>query len=145
VAGKWGVTFDCAQPAKLAAFWSLALGYVGASPPPGFDTWPDWFVHVGVPEEEWDDGAYLHDPDGVTPGISFLKVPESKVAKNRVHLDVKVSGGRSEASDVRRSRITETVERLVEAGGTVIRADSIDGTLDHMVMADPEGNEFCVV
>ncbi|HEY2175158.1 MAG TPA: VOC family protein [Mycobacteriales bacterium] len=139
------MTFDCAQPAKLAAFWSLALGYVGASPPPGFDTWPDWFVHVGVPEEEWDDGAYLHDPDGVTPGISFLKVPESKVAKNRVHLDVQVSGGRSEASDVRTSRITETVERLVEAGGTVIRADNIDGTLDHMVMADPEGNEFCVV
>ena len=49
-----------------------------------------------VPEDEWDDGAYVTDPDGVRPGISFLKVPESKVVKNRIHIDVNVGGGRQE-------------------------------------------------
>jgi len=82
------VTFDCAHPAALAAFWRLALGYVDASPPEGFASWPEWLADVGVPPDEWDVGAYIEDPEGVRPSISFLKVPEPKVAKNRVHLAV---------------------------------------------------------
>ena len=141
----WAVTFDCADPKAQAAFWRLALGYVEASLPEGFASWPEWFAHFGVPEEEWNDGAYIEDPGGVRPGISFLKVPEPKVAKNRVHLDVQAGGGRGEPLAVRWQRVTEAVERLVAAGATVIREDAQDGTPDHMVMADPEGNEFCVL
>jgi hypothetical protein len=142
---KWTVTFDCADPAALAAFWRLALGYVEGSPPGGFASWPEYLAHMGVPPQEWDDGAYIEDPDGVGPGISFLKVPGAKVAKNRVHLDVQAGGGRSEPWQARWPRVRAAVERLTAAGATVIREDMQDGTPDHMVMADPEGNEFCVL
>src|ERR1700741_1870435 len=80
----WGLTFDCAHPGAQAEFWALALGYVESPPPEGDASWQDWLVRMEVPEEEWDDGAYLCDPAGVGPTISFLKVPESKVAKNRL-------------------------------------------------------------
>jgi hypothetical protein len=142
---KWTVTIDCTQPARLAAFWNLALGYVDASPPDGFASWPEWFSAYGVPPEEWDDGAYIEDPDRLRPSISFLKVPEPKVVKNRMHLDVQVGGGRSEPLEVRWPRVTEAVRRLTAAGATVIREDMQDGSPDHVVMADPEGNEFDVL
>jgi len=101
---------------------------------------------LGVPEDEWDDGASIEDPDGVRPGISFLKVPETKVVKNRVHLDVQVGDGRAEPWEVRWPRVTSAVERLTTAGATVIREDALDnGTPDHVVMADPEESEFCVL
>jgi hypothetical protein len=142
---KWTLTFDCANPAALAAFWGLTLGYVEAAPPDGFDSWLDWFTRLGVPEEEWDDGASLEDPDGVRPNITFLKVPESKIAKNRIHLDVDVGGGRHQPWEIRWPRVTEAVQRLVGAGAAVVGEVAQDGTPDHVVMADPEGNEFCVL
>jgi hypothetical protein len=142
---KWTLTIDCARPAVLAGFWVMALGYVEASPPEDFASWPEWLTHFRIPEEEWDDGAYIEDPEGVRPGISFLKVPESKVVKNRVHLDVHVGGGRQEPFEVRWPRVTAAVTRLTAAGATVIGVDPPDGEPDHMVMADPEGNEFCVL
>jgi Glyoxalase-like domain len=129
----------------MASFWTVALGYVAAPPPEGFDTWEQWLTHFDVPEEEWDDGAALADPDGVGPRISFLKVPEAKVTKNRLHIDVQVAGGRHQPWDLRERRIRDTVERLVTAGGSVLTEQEFDGRLDHVVMADPEGNEFCVV
>lgn len=109
---RWTVTLDCAHPARLAEFWALALGYVPKPPPAGFRSWEEWFAHHGIPEEEWDDGAYLSDPDGVGPTLSFLKVPEPKVAKNRVHLDVQAGGGRETPWEVRWPRVTEAVTRL---------------------------------
>jgi glyoxalase superfamily protein len=129
----------------MASFWKVALGYVEAPPPEGFDTWEQWLTRFEVPEEEWDDGAALTDPDGAGPNISFLKVPEAKVAKNRLHLDVQVAGGRHQPWDLRERRIRDTVERLVTAGGSVLAEHEFEGRLDHVVMADPEGNEFCVV
>lgn len=145
MAVSWTVTIDCADPPTVAAFWKEALGYVDAPPPEGHVTWEDWLRHYRVPEEEWDDGASLHDPDGVGPRISFLKVPEPKVAKNRLHIDIQAGGGRRQPWELRWQRVTETVERLVAAGASVIREDMLDGRPDHVVMADPEGNEFCVV
>jgi hypothetical protein len=142
---KWNLTVDCARPATQAAFWKMALGYVEAPPPEGFRSWQDWLRHFEVPEDEWDDGAYIADPNGVRPGISFLKVPESKVVKNRIHIDVNVGGGREEPWDVRWSRVTAAVARFTDAGATVIGVDPPEGSPDHMVMADPEGNEFCVL
>ncbi|MET7492075.1 VOC family protein [Streptomyces sp900116325] len=142
---RWTVTLDCAHPARLAEFWALALGYVPKPPPAGFGSWEEWLAHHGIPEEEWDDGAYLSDPDGVGPTLSFLKVPEPKVAKNRVHLDVQAGGGRETPWETRWPRVTETVTRLTAAGATVVREYEMDGRPDHVEMADPEGNEFCVV
>lgn len=141
----WTVTFDCADPAVMAAFWCRALGYAEKAPPEGFPSWEEWLAHVGVPPEEWDDGAYIEDPEGLRPGISFLKVPEPKTTKNRVHLDVQAGGGRSEPWAVRWPRVLAAVRLLTAAGATAIRADVQDGVPDHFVMADPEGNEFCVV
>jgi hypothetical protein len=142
---RWTVTLDCAQPTRLAEFWALALGYVPKPPPAGFGSWEEWFAHHGIPEEEWDDGAYLCDPDGAGPTLSFLKVPEPKVAKNRVHLDVQAGGGRDTPWEQRWPRVVEAVERLTSAGATVVREHDMDGRPDHVEMADPEGNEFCVL
>ncbi|MFG2533604.1 VOC family protein [Streptomyces sp. NPDC048511] len=142
---RWSLTIDCARPKALAAFWALALGYVEKPPPAGFGSWEEWFVHHDVPEEEWDDGAYLADPDGAGPALSFLKVPEPKTAKNRMHLDVQAGGGREIPWEVRWPRVTGAVERLTAAGGTVIQVHELHGRPDHVVMADPEGHEFCVL
>ncbi|WP_405608716.1 VOC family protein [Streptomyces sp. NBC_01511] len=142
---KWSLTIDCANPSKLAEFWALALGYAEPPPPTGFATWEAWFAHYGVPEEEWDDGAYLADPDGVGPTLSFLKVPESKVVKNRLHLDLRVGGGRQTPWETRWPRVIAEVERLTAAGATVLHEHELKGRPDHVVMADPEGHEFCVV
>jgi len=98
---RWTVTLDRAQPTALAAFWRLAPGYAEGSPPAGFASWPEWFAHMGVPPEQWHDGAYIQDPDATGPAISFLTVPEPKVAKNRVHLDVQAGGGRERPRQIR--------------------------------------------
>ncbi len=140
----WSITFDCHDAHVMLAFWKEALGYVDAPVPEGWDTWEEWLRHFEVPEDEWDDGGAIVDPDGRLPGISVLKVPEGKTAKNRLHLDLRVSGGRHVDQDVRRARITATVERLVAAGASVLRENRFDGHLDGVVMADPEGNELCV-
>jgi hypothetical protein len=146
MATRWTLTIDCAEPAKVAAFWALALGYVERPPPEGYDSWEAWLGEQNVPEEEWDDGAYLLDPDGVGPSLSFLRVPEPKTVKNRVHLDVQIGGGRQTPWEQRWPRVLEEKERLVAAGATVVgEALSADGRPDHLVMADPEGNEFCLL
>ena len=79
------------------------------------------------------------------PDIEILKVPESKTVKNRVHPDLKVSGGRHLSPKKRRSRIDKAVDRLTAAGARVQLEIEQDGNLDHVIMTDPEGNEFCVV
>ena len=129
----------------MAKFWAEALGYVEKPPPEGFASWQAWFAEFGVPEEEWDDGAYLCDPDGVLPNISFLKVPEPKVAKNRLHLDIQAGGGRQTPFETRWPRVVAAVERLTKAGATVVSEFEENGKPDHILMADPEGNEFCVL
>ncbi|MET9749272.1 VOC family protein [Streptomyces ardesiacus] len=145
MAATWSLTIDCAHPADLAAFWALALGYAEKPAPAGFGSWEEWFSHHEVPRDEWDVGAYLSEPDGAGPALSFLKVPEPKLVKNRLHLDVHVGGGRETPWEVRWPRVAEAVERLTAAGATVVREERLRGRPDHVVMADPEGNEFCLV
>ena len=67
------------------------------------------------------------------------------MAKNRVHLDAQAGGGREQPWQVRWPLVTEAVERLTVAGATVIREEMQDGTPGHVVMADPEGNAYCVL
>ena len=145
MSAEWTVTFDCAHPRAQAEFWQLALGYIPAAPPKGHASWENWYRSFDIPEDEWDSIAALEDPDGQRPRISFLKVPEGKVAKNRIHLDIQAGGGRSEPFDLRWPRVMAVVERLAAAGATVVHTDTVDGTPDHVVLLDPEGNEFCVV
>jgi hypothetical protein len=145
VTTSWSLTIDCRDPGTVARFWAVALGYVERPPPAGWDSWAAWFRHFDVPEEDWGDVATLCDPDGVLAPISLLRVPERKVVKNRIHLDLQVSGGRAEPDHVRRPRIEAMVAALTAAGGTVLAAYEHDGVLDHVTMADPEGNELCIV
>jgi predicted enzyme related to lactoylglutathione lyase len=141
-----GLTFDCADAPRLAAFWALALGYEPAPPPTGWSTWESWFVDQGVPEDERSDGATIGDPAGAGPRIGFLTVQEPKTAKNRLHLDLHVSGGRHVPQHLRVERITAKVDVLVNAGASVQQEHlTSGGGLDHVVLQDPEGNEFCVV
>ncbi len=141
----WTMTFDCADARSQADFWKLALDYVDARPPAGWSSWEEWAGHFGIPEDEWDDGAYIEDPDGVRPRISFLKVPEGKTAKNRLHIDIQAAGGRHQPQELREARIGEVTQRLLAAGASIAHKDCPAGVLDHYVLQDPEGNEFCVV
>ena len=143
------ITIDCADPGPLVAFWAAALGYVVEPPPEGFGSWNDYWRHVGVPDSELptdvDAANSLVDPAEVGPRIWFQVVPERKSVKNRLHLDLKVSGGRVVPLAERRARVEAEAARLEELGASRLRLLSQDG-LDHyaVVMADPEGNEFCV-
>jgi hypothetical protein len=143
------IAVDCADPARLVPFWAAALGYVVEPPPEGFTSWNDYFRDLGVPDDELptdvDAADSIVDPNGVGPRVCFLPVPERKSQKNRIHFDLKVSGGRSVPLPERRERIETEASRLESLGATRLRVNSTEG-LDHygVVMQDPEGNEFCV-
>ncbi|MBB5957051.1 hypothetical protein FHS29_003644 [Saccharothrix tamanrassetensis] len=137
MAHRIDLTLDTANAPVLAEFWKLALGYVDEPPPPPYKTREEWLEQFDLPEDDGE-GAWLCDPDGVGPRLSLLDVPEPKVAKNRLHIDIRVSGEGS--PEQRWAQVTEHVERLTAAGGKVLRVDG----RHHVTMADPEGNEFCV-
>ena len=138
---KFQVTFDANEPARLADFWALALGYEIQPPPPGFDSWDDWATRMGIPEENWDDARALVDPTGEGPRIFFQRVPEGKTAKNRIHLDVNVAADAEPGQ--RRSLVEDAADRLVGEGATRVGPMEERGSF-WIVMRDPEGNEFCV-
>jgi predicted enzyme related to lactoylglutathione lyase len=107
------VVIDCADHGRVVDFWAAALGYerreVNAQ-----------YVALVPPERE---------PG--RPPLLFQKVPEPKVAKNRVHLDF------------RAETMADEVARLVGLGATVLAERSL-GDFSWTVLADPDGNEFCV-
>ena len=125
------VTFDCADPNALAGFWNEALGYRYDSPPPGFGTWEEALDHFGVPEEDRNNASASVDPDGVGPRLWFQKVPEGKVVKNRLHLDFTPDDQQAEVA-----RVIALGARHVDIG---------QGEQSWVVLADPEGNEFCIL
>lgn len=83
-------------------------------------------------------------PDGRGPAIGFLRVPESKTAKNRVHIDVRVAGEPPWNMAEREKLIRAKVAELVAAGATTTHEESCGDHLGHVAMRDPVGNEFCV-
>ncbi len=112
------VAFYFKNASLLSDIWSMALGYV---------------------KEDWGEeyGAMVCSSDGTGVKIIFLPVPEQKVVKNRVHLDVKTEDSTREAE----------VERLVRLGAKEIESKSMstaDWSITWTIMQDPEGNEFCV-
>jgi hypothetical protein len=135
------VAIDCADPGKLAEFWGAALGYVLQPPPPGFESWDEFLVKNNVPESEWNSISALIDPDGVGPRLFFQRVPEPKVGKTRIHLDLNVGGGRETPIDERRTRVDAEAQRLVGLGGELVQAHEKMGEY-WVAMRDPEGTEF---
>jgi hypothetical protein len=126
MATHWTLGCDAADPHRIAAFWANALGYVAE---PGYDD---------------PDGASIIDPDGRGPAIGFLRVPESKTAKNRMHIDIRTAGEPQWDMAEREQLIRAKAAELATAGGTTVREHSYGEHLDHIEMLDPEGNEFCV-
>ncbi|MEV4165902.1 VOC family protein [Nonomuraea dietziae] len=108
------VVFDCRHPASLARFWAAALDGYRIAPYDGTE-----------PFDPEDDPTVLIE--GGSPRLWFQLVPESKIVKNRVHLDV-----RCDDLDAESRRLTALGARVVEY------------VEDWIVMADPEGNEFCL-
>jgi catechol 2,3-dioxygenase-like lactoylglutathione lyase family enzyme len=112
------VTFDCADPYALAGFWSRVTGY--REDPEN-------------PNEPGDPEGFLRAPDG-QPSLLFIAVPEPRAVKNRVHLDLM-------PTDATRD---EEVGRLLGLGATLVADHRRPDGTGWAVLADPEGNEFCV-
>ena len=123
---QFQVTFDCTEPERVARFWCEVLGYV-----------------VPPSDDDDDDGSASAcvDPTGVGPRLYFQRVTESKVVKNRLHLDVRVGTGLM--GEERLAALEAECARLVPIGATRLRV-LYDGTDSCIVMQDLEGNEFCL-
>jgi Glyoxalase-like domain len=103
------VTFDAADALALARFWAAALG-------------------SDVDEDSTPDKAFVEAAGWGGPNLWFIRVPEQKAGKNRMHFDLRAPGPAE-----------EEVARLAALGATVQRR-----LPSHVIMQDPEGNEFCV-
>ena len=112
---------DCADPQRLAAFWAAVL---------------DWRVESDDDDDGDGDGdeVAVVDPQGKAPLLLFVRVPEPKTVKNRLHIDVSPTGGADQAAEV---------ERILGLGATHV--DVGQGDVSWVVLADIEGNEFCVL
>ena len=108
------MTFDCAEPLALATFWSAATG------------WPL--------DPSDDDEVGLTPPEG-HPMLLFIRVPEPKQVKNRLHLDIVPQDAATRDGEV---------ARLRELGATLVDDRRLPDGRGWVVLADPEGNEFCV-
>jgi predicted enzyme related to lactoylglutathione lyase len=110
------LTIDCAQPYELATFWSQVTGWsLSAQDAPG------------------DDEVLLEAPDPL-PGFLFIRVPEAKTVKNRLHIDWVPTD---------RTR-DEEVDRLLALGSTLHEDHRQPDGRGWATLTDPEGNEFCI-
>ncbi|MFC4149017.1 VOC family protein [Micromonospora mangrovi] len=146
------VTFDARDPRALSSFWRDVLGYVHPGPP-GVDlpegadplaAWDDFLARNGVPEEERNSRSAIEDPDGAGPRLFFQQVPAGQVTRNGVHLDVRAAPGLRGAE--RMAALEAECERLVALGAMRVRRHEPAPPMDagHLVLTDPEGNEFCL-
>jgi predicted enzyme related to lactoylglutathione lyase len=111
------VNYDAIDPAAQARFWAELLG---------------WRITYEIEKEVVLEPPAGSPEDGIVPDILFLKVPETKTLKNRVHMDLRPDDQDAE------------VARIEALGGKRISVGQ-DDTASWVVMADPEGNEFCVL
>jgi catechol 2,3-dioxygenase-like lactoylglutathione lyase family enzyme len=120
------IVVDCQDPVAQAAFWAAVLGYHVVRSAHGQVEIAAW------PQEPADLPEQVRQAP-VVPALVFVTVPEGKTVKNRLHLDVRPADGSIEAE----------VARLVALGAR--RADVGQGSQPWAVLADPEGNEFCIL
>ncbi len=118
------VIVDCHDLARMTQFWCEVLGYEKTNE-------GDGWVSIRGAGQEPSDRALAANPQ--PPAVSFVRVPEGKLAKNRVHIDL---------TPIDRSQ-TDEVDRVLSLGAT--RVDIGQGKTPWIVLADPEGNEFCVM
>lgn len=138
---QFQVTFDCAEPERVARFWCEVLGYVVPPPPDGFATWADF--DRSLPLEAQGSAFACVDPSDVGPRLFFQRVPEDKVAKNRLHLDVRVGTGLVGAE--RLAALEAESARLVALGAEQVQLLPADEDNEScIVLQDVEGNEFCL-
>ncbi|MBW6437153.1 VOC family protein [Actinoplanes hulinensis] len=138
---QFQVTFDCADPERVARFWCAVLGYEPPSPPGGFGTWDAYWQ--SRPEEKRGAWFACGDPTGAGPRLYFQRVPEDKVIKNRLHLDVRVGTGL--VGEERLAALEAECARLLALGAVRVRLLTADGFNEScLVMQDVEGNEFCL-
>ncbi len=116
------LAIDCGDPEGLARFWCAVLDYE-------VQERHDGFVAIGSPLVP--EGRNRLGP--VPPTLTFARVPEGKTVKNRLHIDVNPTDREQD----------EEVGRLLDLGAR--RADVGQGDVSWVVLADPEGNEFCVL
>lgn len=135
------VTFDCAEPERVARFWCEAIGYVVPPPPEAFASWEEF--DRSLPEELQGSAFACIDPVGDGPRLFFQRVPESKTVKNRLHLDIRVGTGL--VGEQRVAALETECTRLVALGAervALYHADTVNESC--LVMRDVEGNEFCL-
>ncbi|WP_432107326.1 VOC family protein [Streptomyces sp. AA1529] len=138
---EFQVTFDCASPERVARFWCEVLGYVVPPPPEKFGTWDEY--NRSLPPERRDAAFACSDPSGTGPRLFFQRVPEGKVAKNRLHLDVRAGTGL--VGEERVAALEAECARLVALGAQRVRLLLADEENEScLVMQDVEGNEFCL-
>jgi predicted enzyme related to lactoylglutathione lyase len=111
------ITFDAHDPYALALFWSRLTGYA-----------------VSDEDKPGDDDVVISPDQPGVPGLLFLRVPDAKSVKNRVHLDIQPPSGTRD----------EEVDRLLALGARIVDDLRTDDGMGWVVMADIEGNEFCV-
>jgi len=125
------VVFDCVDAAPLARFWAGALGWSVA---PYDEQELERLASKGIYDPEDDPSVMVEPPaDSDLPVLFFTEVPEEKVVKNRVHLDVAADGP-----------LEDEVQRL-EGLGAHVRNWAEESGSAWCVMLDPQGNEFCIV
>lgn len=110
------LSIDARDPFTLAGWWAQALG---------------WTRDPAEEPESDEQEIWIHKPDDETDGILFVEVSDPKVGKNRLHLDLRPDDQAAE------------VTRFTELGAT--RIDIGQGDVSWVVLADPEGNEFCIL
>lgn len=146
------VTFDAHDPRAQSRFWADALGYTIPGPPgvtladgqDPLEAWDAFLERIGVPPEQRNGRSAVEDPDGVGPRVFFQQVPEDKAGKNRVHLDVRAAPGLT--GEERMAALEAESARLVALGATRVERHepAPPMTAGHIVLRDPEGNEFCL-
>src|SRR5699024_12284055 len=106
--------------------------------------WGDMLERNHVPQEPRDGSPPLGDPEGIGPRIFFPQAPEEKAVKNRLHLDVRTASHLR--GDEGMAALEERCAQLVALGATRLERHEPDGSMSigFIVMADPEGNEFCL-
>jgi len=140
------IVIDCAQPHPLADWWAETLGWVvepqdesfiGSMIDKGLATEADTIVHKG--SMVWATATAVRPDGDAAPGqprILFQQVPEPKIAKNRVHLDLR----HDRDSDF---DLAQFKQSLLDRGATEVGGGQ-QGPHQWVTLADPEGNEFCV-
>ena len=112
-------TFDCRDAFAISTFWKKVLGY-GDVP--------------GDPNEPGHEECMIVGPPG-EPTLLFIEVPEGKQVKNRVHLDLEPTDGRRD----------DEIDRVIALGATPLHDLRKEDGSGWLVLADPEGNEFCIL